>query len=830
MPQKTDPLNPENYKLCIEPDLGKFTFHGSVDISFNARDPVSEVTLNILDIALWRCQVSGEDGFADCPFIVDPRKETVQLAFPEEIEGQFVVRCDYEGNINDKMAGFYRSKYHVDGVEKYIAVTQFEESDARRALPCMDHPAKKATFDLEMIIDDGLTAISNGDIACEDLLDNGKKRVVFQQTPVMSTYLLFFGVGEFDVLVDDKDRRVRVVTMPGLTRYAQFGLDFGRKALQACEDYYGIPYPLPKLDLIAIPDFVFGAMENWGAITFRENLLLHYPDVTSAAGEERICEVIAHEVAHQWFGNLVTPSDWKYLWLNESFATFFGYGILDHYYPEWCAWDHFSNTQTHAALERDALHETFPIEIPGGEHIVINTSTAPIIYNKGGSILRQIEGYIGEDNFQKGLRHYLKTHEYGCASSHHFWEAFETATEEPITRMMKSWIGQSGFPVIRVKRIGSNLILDQKRFTYLPNDSEQQWMIPINISVIDNAGDSRVVKVLLEGSDIKVNIGEDALAYKINSGQTGFYRVHYLDKSNLEALGSRIADKTLPQQDRWGLQDDLFALVRSGDVAMAQYLDFLSYYENEDAYLPLISIAGNLGHAHAIFRNPVKDKVASFGKGLFERVLTDIGYTPLAHEPHTTSNLRDQLIWQAVLFGSEPVTDFARDTFDSLTDGGLIDPNIIRSVMQTGAYTGDQNTFDWFVHRLETADSEQDRMNVLSAMGCFRDPDLIDKSRQYALENVPERNKFIPIVALAANPIAAKTMWDWYVENLETLERFHPIIYERIIAGIVPLGGIDQSENVRAFFNDYLKEKVSAKDVIRLSLEKLEINILMRAG
>ncbi|MEE8398066.1 MAG: M1 family aminopeptidase, partial [Desulfobacterales bacterium] len=587
---------------------------------------------------------------------------------------------------------------------------------------------------------------------------------------------------------------------------------------------------LPKLDLIAIPDFAFGAMENWGAITFRENLLLHYPGVTSVAAEERICEVIAHEIAHQWFGNLVTPSDWKYLWLNESFATFLGFGILDHYYPEWRAWDHFSNTQTHTALERDALHETFPIEIPGGEHVVINTGTAPIIYSKGGSILRQIEGYIGKDNFQKGLRHYLKTHEYGCASSHHFWEAFETVTEEPITRMMKSWVGQPGFPVIQVDRIGSNLILNQKRFTYLPNDSEQQWMIPVNITVIDNAGGSSTVKVLLEGSDVKVDIGDDVLAYKINSGQTGFYRVHYLDADNLAILGKRIADKTLPEQDRWGLQDDLFALVRSGDVSMAQYLDFLSYYENEDAYLPLVSIAGNLGHAQRVFRNPVKDKVASFGRALFERVLSDMGYTPVEHEPHTTSSLRDQLIWQAVVFGSEPATEFARDQFGVLTDGGSIDANIVKSVMQTGAHTGNRETFDWFVRRLETADSEHDRLNVLSAMGCFQDPALIDKSRAYALEHVPDRNKSIPIVALAVNPISAKSMWDWYVEHLDALEGCHPIIHERIIAGIVPLCGIAQSETVRAFFNEYLKEKPWTKDVVRLSLEKLEINVLMRAG
>ncbi|CAB1079836.1 Leucyl aminopeptidase (EC [Olavius algarvensis Delta 1 endosymbiont] len=307
------------------------------------------------------------------------------------------------------MAGFYRSQYTYQKQSRYIAVTQFEESDARRAFPCIDHPAGKATFEITMDIDPNLVAISNQAIQKEEMLTNGRKRICFERTPKMSTYLVFFGVGEFEITTDQEDSRVRTVTLPGMKPFAEYGMDFGRKSLAYSESYYAINYPLPKMDLIAIPDFAFGAMENWGAITFRENLLLHYPGTTSTSGEERICEVIAHEIAHQWFGNLVTPSDWRYLWLNESFATYFGFGVVDHYYPQWETWQQFLYSQTGTAMVRDALHETFAIEIPGGEHVVINASTAPIIYNKGGSILMQIKGYIGEENFQKGLQHFLKS-------------------------------------------------------------------------------------------------------------------------------------------------------------------------------------------------------------------------------------------------------------------------------------------------------------------------------------------------------------------------------------------------------------------------------------
>ena len=424
-----DHVNPVHYKIHLEPDLSKFIFSGNTQIHVDAIEPVDEIKLNILELAIWRCKVKMGEAPMECSFFVDPKKELLKISLPEKGSGKIMLEIEYMGEINNQMAGFYRSRYVADGQEKYAAVTQFEESDARRAFPCFDHPFKKATFDVEMIVDEDLVAISNGPIKEEKNLGDGRKLVRFHEMPKMSTYLLFFGVGEFEFIEDPGDVLIRVATMPGMSRYGRFGMEFGRKCLRFSEDYYGVPYPIPKLDLIAIADFAAGAMENWGAITFRENLLLLFPDSTSKAGEERICEVIAHEIAHQWFGNLVTPSDWKYLWLNESFATYFGYGVVNEYYPEWDIWDQFLNGQTKTALDRDALHETFPIEIPGGEHVVISVSTAPIIYNKGGSILRQVEGYVGADHFKNGLRRYLKKHEYGCASSHHLWEALEEVSE-----------------------------------------------------------------------------------------------------------------------------------------------------------------------------------------------------------------------------------------------------------------------------------------------------------------------------------------------------------------------------------------------------------------
>ncbi|MEA2038706.1 MAG: M1 family metallopeptidase [Thermodesulfobacteriota bacterium] len=826
--KKMNSVNPTNYKISIEPDLQSFNFSGRTEILIEAAEPVSEITLDSLDLDIRSCRVRTDSGFVNCPFRVNQDKEEMTITLPVEISGTIRLGIDYTGHINDSMAGLYRSRYKSKGETKYIAVTQFEESDARRAFPCFDHPFRKATFDIEMIIDNSLTAISNTPIAEERLSGTGKKLVRFEQTPEMSTYLVFFTVGDYKFLEDPGDVLVRVATLPGMTKYARFGLDFARKSLISCETKYGIKYPLPKLDLIAIPDFAFGAMENWGAITFRENLLLRYPDITSRAGEERICEIIAHEIVHQWFGNLVTPSDWKYLWLNESFATYFGYDIVGEYYPEWDTWDQFLKGQTDNALDRDALIETIPIEIPGGEHVVINSSTAPIIYDKGGSIMRQVKGYMGDESFTRGLRHYLTKHAYGCASSSDVWESFEEVSKMPVAGIMKSWIEQPGYPFIRVKKDRDRIVLTQERFTYLPSNSTQEWVVPITVRLFYKSGDSKSVTTLLETKQASIDIGPDVVAYKVNDRQTGFFRVRYEDTNDTHKLGELVLKKKLPAEDRWGLQNDLYAMVKGSRASIDDYLNFLANYAHEEEFLPLAGIADNLFDAYMIIQGPKKQKIAATGKALFERILAEIGQEPGQNEKHTMSILRDRIMLPAVLFGSTDVREFALFRFSSLMKGESIHPDIIKSIMQVGALNGDNKTFDWFNNRLNSSESEHERMNLLIALGSFSKTRLIEKALQYTLDKVPDRNKFVPIVSMAANPYAGPLMWDWYISQLSALEQFHPLHYERVIAGIIPMCGLEREKEVEAFFEDYMTRKDLARDVIKLSLERLKINSMMR--
>jgi len=823
-------VHPKRYSLLLEPDLVHFRFSGQVEIELQSRQPAEQVVLNVLELAVWSCKIQIDDKKIPCTFQINPEKEELKIDLPETMSGTFFLTIDYQGWINDKMAGFYRSTFEANGQKRYIAVTQFQESDARRAFPCMDHPSQKAVFDIKMIVDADLVALSNGQAVEEKPLAGGRKQVRFETTPQMSTYLLFFGVGEFHLTNHETDPRVRSVTLPGRDTNGGFGLEFGRKALEFCETYYQIPYALSKMDLIAVPDFAFGAMENWGAITFRENLILHYPEVTSKSGEMSICNVIAHEIAHQWFGNLVTPSDWKYLWLNESFATYFAYGVVDHFHPKWEVWDQFLLGQTSPAMGRDGLNDTCAIEIPGGEHVVINTSTAPIIYSKGSSILRVVQGYIGNNDLRKGLQQYLKTFEYANAASHNLWEALEKASGKPVTALMKSWIEQPGHPLVQAQRNGRDLTLTQKRFTYLENTSDQTWKIPVTLTAYYETGDSRTISILLEETSTRVDLGAACIAYKINADQTGFYRVAYRTPEDLAAIGQRIGGKDLSPKDRWGLQYDLFAQVQCGGTCIDDYLAFLNNYLDEDAYLPLSSIADNLFQAHLVFDGPRQEAIRTLGRSMHEKTLSAIGYLPVPDENPTTSLLRDQILWPAVVYGSNPAAVFAADQFKALLQGKTIHPDILKSVLMAGALTGGADILEWLIRRLESCDSEHERLQILTALGCFRDLGLIKKALAYSLEKVPGRNRFIPMTAAAVNPYATGAMWQWFADHVESLEALHPLLFERVIAGIVPVSGLSSPKGVDAFFSQYLDQKPHLEAVVRMSLERLEINRRMRSS
>ena len=827
----TVPITPMEYRLTIEPDLDRFSFAGRMTLSATADEPTDTIILDCAELAIWQCRIKTEGSdkdLRDCPFTLDPTQANLTVLLPDALSGPFQLTIDYAGKINDRMAGFYRSRIKTDTSPDHIAVTQFQESDARRAFPCFDHPAQKAVFTVEMVIEKNLTAISNTDIQQITDLENGRQRVTFNPTPKMSTYLLFFGVGPFEIHPDSVDHRVRAVCLPGMGDQTAFGREFGRKALAYGEDYYAIGYPLAKMDLIAVPDFAFGAMENWGAITFRENLLLNVPGVTSREAKARICEVIAHEITHQWFGNLVTPEDWKYLWLNESFATYFGYGMVDHHYPAWEIWQQFIRSQTETAMARDALHETFAIEMPGDAQVAITTSTAPIIYSKGGSILRQLEAWIGSEHFKAGLRRYLTNFAYGSAASHHLWESLSASSGMPVAELMRNWVTQPGFPMLTAERKNNTLTLIQQRFTFLPNDASQTWLVPVTVTSYTPDGTEHAQTVLLEKNQADVCLPPDTTAYKVNPAQTGFYHVCYNDTENLTRLGIMLKHQQLPPMDRWGLQNDLFALVKSGHVSMATLLEMAKNFHSEQAYLPLSSLDSHLFEAFLVLRGEIRSRTAQTAVTLTNAALDSIGHLPVPDESQTTAMLRDQLFVHGALIGNQTILNFLADPFKAFLNGTPIAPDIFRGVVTAGAVSGGQHALEAMIHRMEASGVEHERMTLASALGCFAPWPLLQEALDYTLEKVPDRIRFMPLVAAAGNPAAADRLWPWFEKNYSRLEQMHPMLFERVVAACVPGPGLQDPDRTARFCRRLAQEQLNLKDVIALSLERLEVNARFR--
>lgn len=824
-----DAMRPLHYDLQLDVDLEQSLFRGSVTVDIETQGPIQDVELNLVDLTVRGCVLGREDP-EPCEFRVDPQSETLHILIPQACEGSVACRVEFEGRLQDGMIGFYRSRYRLPDKSGYIAVTQFEESEARRAFPCFDHPAKKATFDVVLIVDEGLMAVSNGPMEEERSLGNGRKAVRFRRTPRMSTYLLFFGVGPFRELRDAGRVEMRALAVADGIERARYGLEFGRRSLEYLEEYTGLAFPIPKLDLIGIPDFAFGAMENWGAITFRENLLLRDPGSTSRAGEERICEVIAHELAHQWFGNLVTPWTWNELWLNESFATYFAFFVLDAFFPEWESWDRFLEGQVRTALERDALRDTLAVEIDEEESVKINASTAPIIYNKGGAVLRQLQAYLGETDFREGVRAYLSSHAYNCASSRSAWKSLSNAASHPVEPMIRGWVGQRGFPLVEVRREGRRLMLRQERFAFLPLKSDTLWQIPIHVRILADGRAPRTVETVLKDRTGFLDLGKEVAAYKVNFGQAGFYRVRYADKEAIERLGRAVRERSLPACDRWGIQDDLYALLKRGDLTLEDYLAFVSNYRDEEAYLPLAGLGSNLLHAWIVFEGADREQIARQARRLLEGALGKLGLNPSPGEDLPASRLRDQILWQAARLGSPKAQGFGIERFGVLTKGGEVHPDILGAVLRTAALELGQAAFEWFEDRLSRSQSEFERTIVLEAMGCFGDEDTVQKALDYVLERVPARNKFVPVANMIHNPQALPLLWDWYATHFETIQGFHPLHHERIISYTVPMGGLGRQKEVKRFFEaDLDKEGSVAWDVIRLSLERLEVHERMRA-
>ena len=660
-------VQPSKYRLTLQPDLESFTFKGEQTVDIEIVAPTARIMLNAAELEISDVTLlHNGKRFPASSIAVDADTETATLDFGQTLSpGRAQLGMKFSGVLNDRLVGFYRSEYQDgEGQTRHLATTQFEPTDARRAFPCWDEPARKAIFDVTLVFDDSLQAVSNTPIVEESRPAPGLRAVRFGETPVMSTYLLAFVVGDLVSVEADADNgtRIGVWTTRGKENQAGFALDTSVKLLGYFNDYFGIPYPLPKLDHIAIPDFAAGAMENWGCITYRETALLVDPENSSAGTRQRVAEVVAHEMAHMWFGDLVTMEWWDDLWLNESFASWMGTKSVDWLFPDWEMWTQFVNMDTNRALSLDGLKNSHPIEQPVKNPAEVSQLFDAISYSKGGSVLRMLENFLGPEVFRGGLYRYLKGHEYGNARTHDLWAALEEESGLPVTSIMDSWVLQTGYPVLQVDAERSSddvqLSLSQERFFYdspgpgeggdTDPDGGELWRVPVTVS----APGAVTASTVMEEREAQLSIPTTDW-YKVNADQTGFFRVNYAN-DDWQRLAPAISARQLPATDRLGIQNDAYALSRAGLLPVTQFLELAGSYTGETDASVWSDLASNLRDIEQLIAGePVHSAYQQFGRELFGPAARRAGWTPRPGDGHLDSLLRSTVLGQSGSYNDE---------------------------------------------------------------------------------------------------------------------------------------------------------------------------------
>lgn len=793
---------PINYNLEFEPIFKNFTFNGKETITIDCKESVNAITLNCAELEIISCHVRHDGISYKAVTKVDVKKEELTIILKNKIKDKAFVDIEFVGQLNDRLLGFYRSKYTQNGKIKYLATTQFEAADARRAFPCWDEPSAKATFDISIITENELTAISNMPVISKKKTKN-KTLYVFAKTPVMSTYLIYLGVGEFEYLTGKTGKiQVRVITTKGNRHKGKYSLDLGKKLLSSYEKYFGIKYPLPKLDLIAIPDFAAGAMENWGAITFRETILLYDPKTSSTSTKQRIAEVISHEIAHMWFGNLVTMQWWNDLWLNESFATFMATKFVDKFYPEWDMWNQFVEDAMNTAMSLDSMKSTHPIDVNVNKTSEIREIFDAISYDKGGCVLRMLEYYVGEANFQKGLKQYLYDFRYKNAQGQDLWDAIGKVSKMPVRSMVSTWLKQPGFPVVEIKQQNSTLHLKQRRYL-MEHDkklSNGLWHIPLSIGLQDE-----LPMKLFTKKSMSVKLDKNNIGFVANSGRKGFYRVKY-DEGALIDLKMLVDEKKIPAIDRWAIQNDMFSLCISGDETVRNYLDFSDAYGNEDSYLATVNVVHNLSSLYfRAFDEKYSDEIQIYASKHLKKILANLGWNPKKTDRHTDAMLRGLAIFTLGKLDDAEVTAEAKTRYlKFLKNPTSLHPDLIEPICSVAAWNGNSATHAELIKLYRNAKTMEEKLRFLGAMCSFKDQKLLLKSLDFSqTDEVRSQNMQLPIMKVAANPYGKKILWPWLKKNWSKLSKKvgqgNPL-FNRIVSSISAVADDSMEKEIRQFF------------------------------
>ena len=834
---------PSKYRIKLQPDLKNFTFDGEQSVDLLILEATSTIVLNSIDLEISNTTLHANGTTLTSKSVtIDKDAETATLDFGETIQpGDARLEMVFTGGLNDKLMGFYRSEYtSQDGETRYLATTQFEPTDARRAFPCWDEPAKKATFEVTLVFSDEYQAVSNTPVVEEAVPGPGLKSVRFAETPIMSTYLLVFIVGNLTSIEERAagGTTVGVWTTPGKEDQASFALDTSVKLLSYFNEYFGIPYPLPKLDHIAIPDFAAGAMENWGAVTYRETALLVDPDNSSAGTRQRVAEVIAHEMAHMWFGDLVTMEWWDDLWLNESFASWMGNKAVDWLFPEWEMWTQFVNMDTNRALSLDGLKNSHPIEQAVKNPAEVSQLFDAISYSKGASVIRMLENFLGEESFRKGLNRYLSSHMYDNARTEDLWSALETESGRPVTAIMDSWVKQMGYPVLQVEsdRTGgqTTLSVTQERFVYdrllgdggPDSDSDNEvWRVPVSAS----QGSEESAVTVMDGRQTQIDVpGSGDGWVKLNPLQTGFFRVNY-STEDWQRLVPAIESLELHATDRLGVQNDAYALSRAGLLPVTQFLSLAQAYKNEGDASVWSDLASNLRDIEQLISDEaIHPAYQGFAREIFGPAARKIGWEPKSGEGHLDALLRSTVLSQAGSYHDPDVTAQASERFQKyLQDRETLAPNLRGVVFALAAQSGGKDVYDQIWGLEGETDLAEEKIRLLMSLTRFQRPELLNSTLADSLSAKVRSQDSITLVAgVAANPKGRDLAWEFVKDNWAEFDRRYGgggFGLMRLVSICSHFNSQEKADEVDSFFAEH--PAPAAERTIRQALERVRLNI-----
>lgn len=758
-----DTFKPKHYDLNIAINHADRTFSGIVKITGKLTPESNLVTLHAKDLKITNATINNKPAT-----YTHGAQDVLALQPLDPLSGEIVAEVSFEGKITDGMSGMYPCYFEHEGKKKWLIATQFESHHAREVFPCVDEPAAKATFDLTLNTAHGHEVLSNMPAAHES---KNKNSVVtkFETTPRMSTYLLAFVTGEMHYKEAKTKEGVIVRSWASKAQPANY-LDYSLKEavdiIEFYNDYFNTPYPLVKCDQVALPDFDAGAMENWGLITYRETAMLADPKNRSISSEQYISIVIAHELSHQWFGNLVTMQWWDDLWLNESFASIMEYIAIDAIHPDWQIWENYTASDAIAASSRDVYSGVQPVRVDVNDPAEISSLfDGAIVYAKGGRLLKMLREYIGEEDFRKGLKIYFDTHAYQNTTRDDLWHALESVSEKPITSLMNSWLEQSGMPILEVQQDGQQLTLSQKRLVLdAPFDPAQLWEIPLLANQLLAV---EVLKTQKETIQLESN---DAVLF--NQSGSGHFVVDYNSEVGRVNLRKQVASQSIATSGRISAFNDLILLARSGDESLTTALSLARECSDEprDSVWALISsVAGHartLTEGDAVAEASIKEFAGTLAEGWYKK----LGWQFNEDEDANTTQLRTTIL--AIMLSSEreDVKKAALEEYQKSSPQDL--PAEIRSLLMSAAVKfGDEKVVDNLLQLLKQSQSADLRGDITAALCSTKDSALGEKLTNYLKDKDYARPQDVIrwYAYLLRNKYTREAMWQWTTENWDWL-------------------------------------------------------------